>query len=593
MATITNHSIKTPHAAVKIWNYEERMTATGPSINVLADADTRTVIQTAYSNTVSEQIISTLSLVNIQTNKSKGNPVGTFNFTLAPTRNWVSVITPGSWCVILMSNNPITKQSFEKADMTQVKMFGRIDTIRVEVVVDDEGARQTRYLVSGQDWGSIFNNHLYVDPLIADPKDIQGRQGNALFQLINNYLLSKSNTPSVYKIPGNLRALLSVFGSPLPVEQTTRLAKPTHRILIPQEALDFFGFIDETDKKASSTDLSKIIALQTGSLNTSEGEYDTEIQEGRGWINPFTLVGQHTLWSVLMDNNNYVLNELYPEFRWKDQHKPQLTLYNRIRPFSFQKYPLTGIDANLRSKFENVVTHPLDNKTINSVNAGTNWADKYNFAEVKPEFQELNINEIFVKLKAQVFQKREDGTAITSIFDREGFRPLILSIKQIPAKNDGEAAVDNFDIDLFSGWVKILQEWYFDTHRLLNGRLTMTGSSEYIPVGDNILFDAGLVGVSHNYNSGALEEKECYVLAHVESVSHSFSVSSDGARAFQTTIQFVRGIITDKDKQLIGEGTIDSLSSSLSREDSRNNITTIATPATTNDIEKESNKEGF
>lgn len=554
-------AIETPHAAIKIWNYVDRITDTG----ALA----------SKANKVDEVIISTLSLMNIQTSKSKGEPVGSFNFMLAPTRNWVSVITPGSWCVILMSNEPITKDSFQKADKKLVKMFGRIDTVRVEVSVGDDGARRTRYMVSGQDWGSIFNNIFYIDPLIKDPTQSETNQGNSLDVQITENLLSKNNTASLFDIRSNLQLLLSVFGKPLQIPDTERLGKLTHNIVIPREAVKFFGFVNAQGNAGGSTDLTKTISLQTGALTSSEGKYSTNVTHGSGTIDPFSLVGQHSLWSLLMDNCNYALNEMYPEFRWLGDDKPQLTLYSRIKPFSFQKTPIKGIDSSMRSKFKNIVTHKLHSEHISLVNAGINWKDKFNFVEIKLDFSEFKLHDQAVKFKSQAYQEKANGATATDIFDREGFRPLIYSIKQMPIPKDGKFS-DDFAEAMINKWVNLIQEWYFDSHRLLNGRLVMTGSSEYIPVGDNVLFDAELVGISHNYNSASVPKKKCYVLAHVESVQHTFTVDEEGAREFKTIIQFVRGIIVDEGKNLIGEGTIDTLSTSLQLSDSKNSITTVS-----------------
>jgi hypothetical protein len=559
-------TINTPHAAVKIWNYVDRITELGAIAS--------------QANEVKEEIISTLSLMSIQTSKRKGDPVGSFNFTLAPNRNWVSVITPGSWCVILMSNEPITKKAFEKADPAYVKMFGRIDTVRVEVSVDEDGTRSTRYLVSGEDWGSMFNNVLYVDPLIADPGNSRSQMGAPLYVDIVRHLLGRDNTPALFSIKENLQALLSVFGKSLATPTTTRIDKPTHTIIIPEKAVQYFNFIDGLGQKSLHTDLSKIVALQTGSLNSREGEYDTTIKDGNSWLDPFSLVGQHSLWSILMDNCNHALNELYPEFRWLN-NQPQLTLYSRIKPFSFQKTPIEGIDTQLRALFKNVVTHQLNSTTISSVNAGTNWKDKFNFIEIKPDLTGFELHAKAVKLKSQAYQKGSNGAAATDVFDREGFKPLILSIKQIPIQVGAQTA-DKYDVELLNKWVNMLQEWFFDTHLLLNGTITMTGTSQYIPVGDNIMFDAGLIGVSANYNSAALEAPKCFVLGHVENIEHSFTVDADGARQFRTTIQFVRGVIVDENKTLIGGGTLDTLSTDLQHSDSLNRVTIVTAPTVDN-----------
>jgi hypothetical protein len=81
------HGVKlvTPHAGVIIWNYNDRV-----------GADDHGDV-----NKVDEIIINTTSLMSIATKKNKSTPAGSFEFYLAPTKNWVSIITPGSWCVLL------------------------------------------------------------------------------------------------------------------------------------------------------------------------------------------------------------------------------------------------------------------------------------------------------------------------------------------------------------------------------------------------------------------------------------------------------------------------------------------------------------
>jgi hypothetical protein len=129
-------------------------------------------------------------------------------------------------------------------------------------------------------------------------------------------------------------------------------------------------------------------------------------------------------------------------------------------------------------------------------------------------------------------------------------------------------------------WAKLLREWYFGTHRLLNGTLVMQGSTEYIAVGNNIKFDAGLINVTPNMNSASRNRnKTNSILAHVESVSHSFTVGSDGARSYRTTIQFVRGIIVeDSDTNInVGEGMLDEGANWLTPKDDKNTVNVNST----------------
>jgi hypothetical protein len=259
-----------------------------------------------------------------------------------------------------------------------------------------------------------------------------------------------------------------------------------------------------------------------------------------------------------------------------------LILYNRIKPFAVQgtqsamELSSTTGGADIASFFQNIPAHELDPLTVIAINAGTNWKDKYNFAEIKPSWSDERVLEPTVKAKTQ----KADELA----WNREGFRPIIYSSKYLPgaAFEVSSGEVTSFDMNHLEGWATALKTWYFDTHKMLNGTVTMTGIDGYIAVGDNIKLDAEVLNPSHNFNGRQATAKDkTYLLAHVESVSNSFYITPEGARTYRTTIQFVRGIMvmangrtpysTDK-----GAGAIDANSGSLSTDSRRNTQNTIA-----------------
>jgi hypothetical protein len=549
--------IRTPHAAVIIWNYDDRFGNESSSDNDV--------------NRVEERILSTLSCISIETAKSKGNPVGSFQLVLAPLKNWVSTITTGSWCCILMSNNPITEDSLKRADPLQVKMIGKIETVRVDTNVNQaDGSRQTRYLVGGTDWGHIFNNTLYVDNLLAAAND-PAMQGNAAAVALRNALFGKGNSPQSFAVKDNLRSLLNIFGNNLKGftdvgNDINRLAKSTYDFLIPQKMSEFLNFIGPDGRTSRELVISRILNVKTGKLSA----YDTydEKADSFGFIDPFSLQGNNSFWQILVDNSNPALNEMYNEINW-GKDGPSLTLYNRIKPFSYKNNSNDAAVKGLRSKFQLVKTHQIENDTVIGVNAGTNWRDKYNFIEIKPQFQDFNIIGNWTKQKTQEKDERA--------FNREGFRPYIVGTKQFPVSPDGVGG-PKFNPDMLKPWALLLREWFFDTHKLLNGTLTMTGTNEYIAVGNNIRFDANLINPNPNINKASnAAHKNSYILAHVESVSHSFSVNSEGARIYSTTIQFVRGITVNSNNTLVGEGSLDKFASGLLPSDDRNHVNTVST----------------
>ena len=562
--------IKTPHAAVLVWNYGDRIGTPEGAYNATGVSD--------LSGIEKEQpavIVSTLSCVSIQTNKTKGQPDGSFNLVLAPYKNWVGTLTAGSWCTILMSNTPITERDLKKANKNQVKMLGRIESVRCETNVNDEGARQTLYYVSGVDWGHIFNSTLYIDNLIASKNDPQS-QGNSAAVALRNALFGKEGSPQSFVVRQNLTNILDIMGKNLAGYTEAgstigRLSNSVYEFQIPDALVQFFSFVDAHGKKINAKTINKNLALITGSLVGPDKYKD--MGEAVGFIDPFSLQGTHTLWQILLENSNPVLNEMLCEMRWQDDSSVQLALFNRIRPFSYKNFrPYPGGSNTLKSFFQYVKTHQLDTDEVISVNAGTNWRDKFNFIEIKPQFQEFAIVANWYKQKSQVF----DPVA----FQREGFRPLIFDTKQFPSGSEKGGLPNDVGVDWsqLEVWGKLLREWYFGTHRMLNGTIVIHGTTEYIEVGSNIRFDAKLINPTPNINIATRQKGvNQSVLAHVESVTHNFAVSPDGARTYRTTISFVRGIIVNQNNINVGEGMLDQDARNLSQSDDRNTVNVNST----------------
>lgn len=555
--------IRTPHAAVVVWNYDERLGAEPSS-----DA-----------NSVEQVIISTLSCVSIQTNKSKADPQGTFQLVLAPNKNWVSAITPGSWCALLMSNQPFTAVDFQFADPKKLKMIGKIDTVRVDTKAGTDGERQTMYYVSGVDWGHVFSNILYIDNNLASAND-PITLGNSAAIAIQNLLLGAKGQPKRFTTADNMQNLLDVIGQDLggfsaAGKELHLIANAIYNFNIPKEMVLFLKLNNKSGSAVPPpVNINSAINLITGALKTVEDTY-TDTQESYGFIDPFSLQGAHSFWQVLMDNSNPTMNEMIAEMR-PSETGTQLCLYNRVKPFAVRGSPWTEAiqfapGANrVLSYFQNIKTHLLDPMTVQQVNAGTNWKDKYNFVEIKPQFQDDRVMEYSLKRYTQDFD--------TDAFQREGFRPLIFSTKQFPSPTFEEPSLAAASWNDIGGWVKMLRAWYFDTHKMLNGTVKLTGIDGYIGVGDNIQLDAKLLNPNKNFSSGQNAiPTPTYLLAHVENVQHSFTVGPDGARQYSTTIQFVRGIIVTGDQKTlltVGGGALDS-EASLNSDNTKNLQNTV------------------
>lgn len=605
-------NIKNPHAAIIVWNYKDRLDAN------------KTVESGSALHATEPKIFNTVSCLKISTSKSKSQPQGSFEIRLAPTKNWVTVLSAGSWLCILMSQQKIQyKDLTGRADPNKVKMLGRIDSVRAHVTVNQQtGARRTEYVVQGIDWGGIFNTMVYIDPLM---RDVGEGSFWATWKIMYEKYAANIAKDGLYKPRETMRALLELWGTskaggnaaiieaygyekgvnqnyddesgkcnlPNPgtsLSDTGSLSdgvsangvtfKATTVLEVPSDVKRYFGF-----ENTALTSIIKSGAGYEGVVSPSSKKY-VDIENGStiyydrysggedavGFIQPNSIFGAHTLWQLLMDNCNEVINELIPEMRWDSGGRAQLVLYRRIRPFIFrEKFEGKGEVEKLASYMYNLRTVTIPKDEILAVDVGTNWRDKINFVEIMPD-QSLAAEGFVIphesKLAAQSFD--------TNAFSREGFRPLMKTTKYLAPTQKNRS----YDPLGTTKWKYLLREWHFNNHLLLNGNIVFIGQNNYIQVGDNIMFDESIITSSHNTNIDSLKLKDNnpQILAHVEAVSHNFTVDANGARSYVTTISFVRGIVVGKDRKPLNswavsdraEGRIDNNTRSLLPTDDLN-----------------------
>lgn len=547
----TKVKLTNPHAAVIIWNYADRINASGGE-----DVDE-----------IEQIIISSASLMSISTSKRKSTPAGTFEFRLAPTFNWIARLTPGSWCVLMMSQNkPVPQLSASNlgtADQDLVKMLGRIDSVRLAVEVNQEtGARMSQYVVTGQDWCSVFDTKLYIDPIVRNNNFEQlSAIGHAARLGFDNFILEWTDDKHA-ALPTSsqvIDAMIKLWGAPLldiagavggalggganPIQLDTNIIFSSEaQFKLPVKVAQFMGLGGLTAglPGGASVNFSKIIARYDGILEDYDS-YSGDNQEANGFPDPASLYKVNSFWQILTDNCNPVVNELVTDMRWEDG-KANLALYKRVKPFlnrsNFEGSDEPQVQKNL-SKFSNVRRIKIDLEDVININAGTNWRDKFNFIEIRPQPQLNQTNfDTMVKVQSQVVDRKA--------YERDGFKPLMQTAYYMPFEGSEPAPLEALQ------WKYLMREWYFNTHLMLNGSCTIIGQNQYIQVGDNIQIEAGVLGpVSFN---SLQEGQQAFLTAHVEAVSHNFSVTPDGGRSFATTIQFVRGVITKEDGVILGSG---------------------------------------
>lgn len=591
--------IVNPGAQVIIYNYVNRF----GTENVL-NKDLDTAVQD-----VDQIILNSVSLLNVQTSKSKSSPNGSFTFSLAPTKNWTTSITPGSWCVILMSQTGITgkdnnKYHANKVNPKKFKMLGRIESVRYVSSIDQtDGKRMSSYVVTGSDWGTVFNAFLYLDST-ARSKDVNpvGTAESLIYgQTILDYYDSKHPLNSTV----NTQTLLSFWGREDAASSTMKdvtkdqtLGKAINQFAMPDALVSYMGFVD--DKNNPSGKLAQIIKVISGKLKDvddlstkAEDAYE-DVDDGIGFISPDSVFGTNPIWSLIADNANLEVNELVTDIRFEG-NQPWLALYKRIKPFALRTADVItkdsrevgdGLGAPSRaqkmvndflSPFTNLRMITIPKEDVIMVNAGTNWRDRYNFVEVNVD-QSLAGRALAgssgmatdVKIESQFFDSKSIG--------RDGFKPMVLKFKYLPPNEKDKSLGDAMAV---TSYKYLAKEWYFDIHKMLNGVITMIGQPNYIQVGDNILVDSNVIAPSGNANSDNLANKgKSYLLAHVETISHTAAAGPNGARTFTTEIQFVRGVITNSDGEPFSDDsqlTLDQDVTIMTEQDELNRNNTFGT----------------
>ena len=575
------HKNKTtaPQASMLIWNYKERFSAD----------------ESKNPHEVDLLYLLTDQVISISTHKEKGRPTGRFEVKLAPTENWIARLTPGSWCAINMSQDipiPFPGEATSigpaspKADGRLLKWFGRIEDIRMEVQVDQQtGARQTLYRVTGSDWASIFESNLYIDDIFRnkgfDPNDGKFTAIGAAERLVyDTQALDYFKKGGLPTSEINVKGIIRIWGAPLKAAKDSGvnsqvgidklLLTSEGRYQFPKPVVQYMGLKTPTKPALPTTNIADALHVITGRLVSSD-VYEP-VKDAVGFIAPMSIFGTNTVWQLLLDNCNNVLNELVADLKIttsEDNTLPavsgdniSLTLYSRIRPFVVRSSNFEGKSSvkGLVSNFKDVrqVNIPLED--VLSVDAGVNWNNMINFIEMRPN-QQLNtgVSSAEFKSESQAFDKKS--------YERNGFKPKFANSKYIPVGNTGV-----LDPQGLTKWRFLLREWYFNQHNQLNGQVTFVGQNKYISVGDNIVIDSQILGKSRNMNStekdNTSKSEKMNLVAHVESIKHTFKVDpSTGSRSFITTVGFVRGVILPSNSISTEAMAIDKSTTELKGDD--------------------------
>lgn len=508
-------SSRNPTAGIVIYNYLDR----GGSNKI--------------SNQNYEKIVLTKSIISIQTSKSKSAPSGRFQIVLAPTKNWSAALSTGSWIEIHMSPYQMTEGDLSKSSKSTLKMIGIIDSVRMMMGVDQTtGARSTEYVLIGRDWGSIFESYLYVDSTVESASDSPLLNAIKLsYQVLRGSDINLGVPQTSTELTQNIVKAWGL-GVALGIYKDGKLDNAANNAVYrfpTQLGIKLNNPLKNVNPLGVNS-IAQMVNVVDGVLN-GPNAYLKNIKEVQGPFNAEALRGINTVWQLLNTHANTTINELVTDLRWENnEQKPTLTLYKRVKPFW-----LKNSTKFLASNFFLLKKAKINKNDIISLDVGTNSEDVVNFVATYPDFSLFSLPNDET-IGAQAAAKGRVPQYDPESFARHGFKPLTYTSRFVPLNSNGTP-----NWEYLTEWSKLLAAWYFDTHKMLNGTVSIMGQNEFIGVGDNIMFEASTLG----HTSFVDDNGESMFVAHVESISHTFRYVENGSRSFITTINFIRGVMAN------------------------------------------------
>lgn len=243
------------------------------------------------------------------------------------------------------------------------------------------------------------------------------------------------------------------------------------------------------------------------STTTRRGMYEAKYDlQGNKVVNVENWNNQ-TAWSILQNNMNKTMNEMYTTYRIDPDNNVMPTVIVRQKPFT---------TPHFRSPFGFSVTRYFDlprwrisPTLLYSIDLGKDEAARMNFVQV---FTRTIPDTYEQDMAQQISEKNfflDDGD-----IQRNGLRPYVVTANfDFPIKESKKLRAKQ--------WAEIVSDWVIDGHLKESGTITSVGIQDPISVGDNLELDG--------------------IVYHVESVKHTMTISS-GKKKFRTTLTLSYGM---------------------------------------------------
>lgn len=462
--------------------------------------------------------------------------------------NYATAVHPGDFVLVNMLNWPkdamrVRGKALKRQPINKVG-DGFKGLYKIQNVVEnlsqnpDTGAKNLTYTITAASF-TEFNNTIYYNPALAAAFSDKGTN---LFQsLIGQYYQDNLKTNSeVQVIVKDLFKIL--IGKSLKDKDpkirnfgNTHFKVPTllGKLIGRDDAKfanEIYNYIlgiwkDSRDISPSEQNLG--LGFNPGIKQDSEGNFystGTLLQGNKevfieNWNNS-------TAWSIIKQNTNSVMNELFTSHRISPDNYVLPTVIVRQKPFTTNHFE-SRTDGNGKpdgyavTKFLQLPRWKISPNLLLSKQTSKNEAARFNFVQVYTR----SLSDVADQDMAQQIALKnfvEDARDI----QRNGLRPYVVTANfDFPTKDRNKRIRAR-------EWARILSDWIIGGHLKESGTFVFQGIQDPIAVGDNIEFDN--------------------IVYHIESITHDISIMPSGKKKFRTTLQVTYGM----DKRSSKDGPI-------------------------------------
>lgn len=475
-------------------------------------------------------------VIRCNISKNKGSSSGTFSLTLKRGKrvingivqeediDYTRVIHPGDWIMIYMKKSGTVNINSTK-DESGLKFLGVIENVRyIELDKPDKGSPRLEYIVTGRDFGKVFENDVYFNPIVNN-------------QTIQSLLGVKFLTDGTSSVKGENRAITKGFTPDKVIKNlisfylggtVDSLNANNQTWYVPATLGNRFRPASKAKPKVSFVDILDTTRVGLQKYDRNGNFTSAEALPGAALIK--SLPSSGSVWSIMEFMQNAAVNEMYTELVTQPNGdlKPSLIL---------RQYPFSNYPENETNSFTLHKRSPANGGKGSAMQDQISSGQKTFFVDLP--FKRINSSDIKEKNIGKSDHERVNHLMIVPKIDSKTYDLLYGTILNVPSiqryglrsiqtqtsyvLGQGEG-IKNF----LKRCLNLLADWFFASHQLFNGTVITEGSDEHVEIGTNLYIE---------------DIKQLY---HIEGYTHTYQVLKDRKITYDTEYRVSRGQVFDR-----------------------------------------------